>query len=63
MELQTEALISSKLSENLKTEKRSRYAASNIQLLCRNCFKSVASGSDIQLVDNAHYVNVNTGFE
>ncbi|KAG7220669.1 hypothetical protein INR49_017930 [Caranx melampygus] len=63
MELQTEALLCNKLAETLKTVKRGRFAASNIQLLCRNCFKPVASGSDIQLVDNGQYVNVNTDFE
>ncbi|XP_056258488.1 probable ATP-dependent RNA helicase DHX58 [Seriola aureovittata] len=62
-ELQIQAVISSRVAENQKTEKRSRYTASSIQFLCRNCFKSVASGSDIKLVDNAHYVNVNPDFE
>ncbi|KAM7387360.1 hypothetical protein PAMA_009807 [Pampus argenteus] len=61
-ELQTQAAICSKLAETRKMERRSRFAASSIQLLCRNCFKSVASGSDIKLVDNAHYVNVNPDF-
>ncbi|XP_071323695.1 ATP-dependent RNA helicase DHX58 [Trachinotus anak] len=61
-ELQMQAVISSKLAESLKTEKKSRYTASSVQLLCRNCFKPVASGSDIKLVDNAHYVNVNPDF-
>ncbi|XP_071401512.1 ATP-dependent RNA helicase DHX58 [Centroberyx affinis] len=62
-DLQTQAVICSRLAENLKIEKRSRYSAANIQLVCRNCFKPVASGSDIKLIDNAHYVNVNTEFE
>ncbi|XP_074512255.1 ATP-dependent RNA helicase DHX58 [Sebastes fasciatus] len=62
-ELQTQAVICRKLAERRKVEKKSRYAAANIQLLCRNCFKSVASGSDIRLLDNAHFVNVNPDFE
>ncbi|XP_039979860.1 probable ATP-dependent RNA helicase DHX58 [Xiphias gladius] len=61
-DLQTQAIVSQRIAENQKTEKKSRYAASSIQLLCRNCFKHVASGSDIKLVDNAHYVNVNPDF-
>ncbi|GLD49089.1 probable ATP-dependent RNA helicase DHX58 [Lates japonicus] len=62
-ELQTEAVVTSKVAETRKIEKKSRYTASSIQLLCRNCFKPVASGSDIKLVDNAHYVNVNPDFK
>ncbi|XP_040918134.1 probable ATP-dependent RNA helicase DHX58 [Toxotes jaculatrix] len=62
-ELQKHAVISSKFAELCKTEKKSRYTASSIRLLCRNCFKAVASGSDIKLVDNAHYVNVNPDFK
>nr|XP_020463090.1 probable ATP-dependent RNA helicase DHX58 [Monopterus albus]XP_020463091.1 probable ATP-dependent RNA helicase DHX58 [Monopterus albus] len=62
-ELQMEAVNCSKMAESLKAEKRSRYTASSIQLLCRNCFKPVASGRDIKLVDNAHYVNVNPDFK
>lgn len=62
-ELQTQAVICRKLAERHKVEKKSRYTAANIRLLCRNCFKSVASGSDIRLLDNAHFVNVNPDFE
>ncbi|XP_022064730.1 probable ATP-dependent RNA helicase DHX58 [Acanthochromis polyacanthus] len=62
-ELQTEAAVRSKFAERCKTEKRSRYLASSVQLLCRNCFAPVASGSDMKLVDNAHYVNVNPDFK
>ncbi|XP_008283077.1 ATP-dependent RNA helicase DHX58 [Stegastes partitus] len=62
-ELQTEAVLSSKFAERCKTEKRSRYLASNIQLLCRNCFAPVASGEDMKLVDNVHYVNVSPEFK
>uniref|UniRef100_UPI003AAF394D ATP-dependent RNA helicase DHX58 n=1 Tax=Centroberyx gerrardi TaxID=166262 RepID=UPI003AAF394D len=62
-DLQTQAVICSRLAENLKIKKKSRYSAANIQLVCRNCFKPVASGSDIKLIDNAHYVNINPEFE
>lgn len=62
-ELQTEALISRKVAERHQTEKRSRNTAASVQLLCRNCFEPVASGSDIKLVDKAHYVNVNPEFK
>ena len=61
-ELQIQEVIGSKVANMHKMEKRGRFAASRVQLLCRNCFKSVASGSDIKLVENAHYVNVNPDF-
>uniref|UniRef100_A0A673BMA8 RNA helicase n=1 Tax=Sphaeramia orbicularis TaxID=375764 RepID=A0A673BMA8_9TELE len=50
-------------AESHKLQKRSRFPASRIQFLCRNCFKPVASGSDIKLVDNAHFVNINPNFK
>ncbi|XP_028268361.1 ATP-dependent RNA helicase DHX58 [Parambassis ranga] len=61
-ELQKQAILSYKLEETLRTEKKSRYSPSTIQLLCRNCFKPVASGSDIKLLEKAHFVNVNPDF-
>lgn len=63
MYLQNQAILASKVAENCKAEKRSQYRASTIQLVCRNCFKSVASGSDIKLIDNVHYVNVSSAFK
>lgn len=62
-QLQNEEMIRLRLAEKRMTEQKSRYSASNIQLLCRNCFKTVASGSDIQIIDNVHYVNINPQFE
>ncbi|XP_063328317.1 ATP-dependent RNA helicase DHX58-like [Pelmatolapia mariae] len=62
-ELQRKAIISSKIEESCKTEKRKSNTASSIQFLCRNCFTPVASGSDIQLVDNTQYVNVSPDFK
>ncbi|CAK6961258.1 ATP-dependent RNA helicase DHX58-like [Scomber scombrus] len=62
-ELQKEALIGSEVAEMHKKEKRGRFAASRVQLLCRNCFKSVASGSDMKLIENTLYVNVNPDFQ
>ncbi|XP_070779075.1 ATP-dependent RNA helicase DHX58 isoform X2 [Enoplosus armatus] len=61
-ELQTQAVICRKVLEGHKKERRSLNTAASIQLLCRNCFMPVASGSDIKLVDNVHYVNVNPDF-
>ncbi|KAJ3601621.1 hypothetical protein NHX12_032589 [Muraenolepis orangiensis] len=44
-------------------EKKNRKEGDDIQLVCRNCFMPVACGSDIQLIDNSHYVNVNPEFK
>ncbi|KAK5884634.1 hypothetical protein CesoFtcFv8_018435 [Champsocephalus esox] len=61
--LQREAAIQRSLDEKLKMEKRSRYPAASVNLVCRSCFTSVASGSDLRLLDGVHYVNVNPDFE
>ncbi|XP_029015698.1 probable ATP-dependent RNA helicase DHX58 [Betta splendens] len=61
-QLQMQAVLESKLAERLQTEKRSRYTAARVQLQCRNCFKSVALGSAIKLIDNTHYVNISPDF-
>lgn len=52
-----------KLTEAGKREKRGRNTAASVKLLCRNCLKVVACGSDIKLLDDMHYVNVNPDFE
>ncbi|XP_062263239.1 probable ATP-dependent RNA helicase DHX58 [Platichthys flesus] len=62
-EMQTEAVNKSRIKERSEMQKRSLYTASSIQLLCRNCFKPVASGSDIKLIENVHHVNVNPDFK
>lgn len=62
-ELQKKAVEASEAAESIRMEKRSLYAASSVQLMCRNCYKVVASGSDINLIGNGHYVNVNPDFK
>ncbi|XP_030198195.1 ATP-dependent RNA helicase DHX58 [Gadus morhua] len=49
-------------AKNLQ-ERKSVNSATVIKIICRNCFTPVAMGSDIQLLDNSHYVNVNPNFE
>lgn len=62
-EMQTNSIRSRRAAESKEAKRRSQHAAASVQLLCRNCFKQVASGSDIRLVDNTHYVNVNPSFK
>lgn len=62
-ELQKQEVIASKFAESRKAEKRSRYDASRIHLLCRNCFNPVVLGSNIKLLDNTHYVNISPDFK
>ncbi|KAM8844755.1 ATP-dependent RNA helicase DHX58 [Spinachia spinachia] len=62
-ELQKQAVIWRKITEAGKREKSGRHAAASVQLLCRNCLKVVACGSDIKLLDGEHYVNVNPDFK
>ncbi|KAK5855947.1 hypothetical protein PBY51_007576 [Eleginops maclovinus] len=61
--LQKEAATSRKVAEKRKMEKRSRYTAASVNLVCRSCFTSVAPASDLRLLEGVHYVNVNPDFE
>lgn len=63
LELQREEIIRNKIAEQNNNEKRQRFSASKVQLLCRNCFKAVAFGNDIRLLEGAHYVNINPEFK
>ncbi|XP_061557582.1 probable ATP-dependent RNA helicase DHX58 isoform X1 [Phycodurus eques] len=62
-ELQEEAAASSREAAIHRSEKHSRYSADSVQLLCSNCLTPVMRGSDIQLVEKMHYVNVNPQFK
>lgn len=62
-EIQANSIRSRRAAESKKAKRRSQHTAASVQLLCRNCFKQVACGSDIRLVDNTHYVNVNPNFK
>ncbi|KAJ8364565.1 hypothetical protein SKAU_G00133960 [Synaphobranchus kaupii] len=58
-ELQREAMIIRRLAEQKAKEKRSLHQAASVRLLCCLCNSLVARGSDIQLIEGAHYVIVN----
>ncbi|XP_054614340.1 probable ATP-dependent RNA helicase DHX58 isoform X2 [Dunckerocampus dactyliophorus] len=62
-ELQREAVCQGRNAESEKKKKNGRYSASSVQLLCQHCLTPVARGSDFQLVENMHYVNVNPDFK
>lgn len=62
-ELQQEALMARILEANQKEQRRMRYDPAEVTLDCRGCYKSVARGSDIRLVNDSQYVNVNPDFE
>ncbi|XP_034567100.1 probable ATP-dependent RNA helicase DHX58 [Notolabrus celidotus] len=62
-ELQKIAVNARKVVQSQQTAKRGFHAASRVQLLCRRCFKVVASGSDIRLVENMHHIIVNPDFK
>ncbi|XP_029294424.1 ATP-dependent RNA helicase DHX58 [Cottoperca gobio] len=62
-QLQKEAVITRQIAERNKIAMKSRHTDDSVQFSCRSCFKPVASGSDIRLLENQHYVNVNPEFE
>lgn len=56
-------MIKRQLAESQNEERRRNNAAARVSLLCRNCFQAVAFGSDIRIIDNEHYVNINPDFK
>ncbi|XP_055008927.1 probable ATP-dependent RNA helicase DHX58 [Boleophthalmus pectinirostris] len=62
-QLQREELLRQRLAEQKNFAKRNRFSASEVQLICRSCLKTVAQGSDLRLVEGAHYVNINPEFK
>ncbi|KAG7245931.1 hypothetical protein CRUP_019544, partial [Coryphaenoides rupestris] len=61
--IQTELMLCLSLAQRRQREQRGRNTGDDITILCKNCFVPVASGSDIQLIENSLYVNVNPDFE
>ncbi|KAK7939916.1 hypothetical protein WMY93_003242 [Mugilogobius chulae] len=62
-QIQMEELIRRRLAEQKNQAKRNRFSAADVQLVCRSCLKPVAFGSDLRLVEGAHYVNINPEFK
>ncbi|KAL4657774.1 putative ATP-dependent RNA helicase DHX58 [Arapaima gigas] len=61
-QIQRETLMSQRLSELRVQDRHSRYIPARVQLCCRTCDRPVARGSDVQVIDSAHYVIVNPDF-
>ncbi|KAM3598276.1 uncharacterized protein V6R79_016027 [Siganus canaliculatus] len=62
-ELQKYAVLCTEHAKRSKMEKQSENTAASVQLLCRNCQATVASASDLKVVESMHYVNVNPDFK
>ncbi|XP_066554515.1 ATP-dependent RNA helicase DHX58 [Amia ocellicauda] len=62
-ELQKEAVIMRRLAEEKVQGKRRRYEPAAVRLYCRRCQTAVCHGSDLQVIESTHYVNVNPHFE
>ncbi|KAJ8414363.1 hypothetical protein AAFF_G00052330 [Aldrovandia affinis] len=60
-ELQREGLIARRMAEQKAEEDKGLHQAGNVRLLCGLCDAFVSHGSDIQLIEGAHYVIVNPG--
>ncbi|KAM9457128.1 ATP-dependent RNA helicase DHX58 [Clarias gariepinus] len=63
LELQREAVTSRILEARQKDKRRLRYDPAEVAFECRGCFKSVARGDDMRLVNDTQHVNVNPDFE
>ncbi|KAF7697889.1 probable ATP-dependent RNA helicase DHX58 [Silurus meridionalis] len=62
-ELQQEAVMSRVLEATQRKEKRLKYNSAEVEFECRGCFKSVARGDDIRIVNDSQHVNINPEFE
>ncbi|KPP77100.1 putative ATP-dependent RNA helicase DHX58 [Scleropages formosus] len=62
-ELQRDALVTRRLAELRLQDRRRRYPSASVTLSCRTCNIAVACGSDIQVIENTHYVNINPNFK
>uniref|UniRef100_A0A3B3Q7J4 RNA helicase n=1 Tax=Paramormyrops kingsleyae TaxID=1676925 RepID=A0A3B3Q7J4_9TELE len=63
IEIQEETMIMKRMAGLKMRQKQNRYDPASVTLSCRTCYAEVAHGNDIQLVDDAHYVNVNPTFK
>ncbi|TSK28011.1 putative ATP-dependent RNA helicase DHX58 [Bagarius yarrelli] len=61
--LQEEAEAIRSLEAKESTLRRMRYNPAEVTFDCRGCFKSVARGDDMRLVNGTQHVNVNPNFE
>ncbi|KAF5903248.1 putative ATP-dependent RNA helicase DHX58, partial [Clarias magur] len=62
-ELQQEAVTARILEARQKDKRRRRYDPDEVAFECRGCFRSVARGDDMRLVNDTQHVNVSPDFE
>lgn len=61
-DLQRAALVKRAAQAAQQENRRQRFLAEQVQLLCINCMVPVGHGSDLRKVEGAHHVNVNPNF-
>ncbi|MCI4384914.1 hypothetical protein PGIGA_G00044280 [Pangasianodon gigas] len=62
-ELQQEAVTARILEAKKKERRRLRYDAAEVEFDCRGCFRAVARGDDMRIVNSSQHVNINPDFE
>ncbi|MGH0156588.1 UNVERIFIED_CONTAM: hypothetical protein FKN15_031759 [Acipenser sinensis] len=62
-DLQKEAIVTRRLSQGKAEEKRNTHNPSVVILHCRCCNNAVCHGSDLQVIEGTHHVNINPLFE
>ncbi|KAK6473194.1 putative ATP-dependent RNA helicase DHX58 [Huso huso] len=62
-DLQKEAIVTRRLSQGKAEEKRNTHDPSVVILHCRRCNNAVCHGSDLQVIEGTHHVNINPLFE
>lgn len=63
LELQEEAVVARSLEANQRETRRRRFNPDEVTFECCRCFKSVAHGNDMRLVNDTQHVNINPDFE
>ncbi|GCC37131.1 hypothetical protein chiPu_0015632 [Chiloscyllium punctatum] len=62
-ELQLESIFSRKVKEQKHHAVRMENDPKDVRFFCRNCNEAVCHGSDIQVIEGMHHVNVNPNFK
>lgn len=51
------------LEASKREKQRLRFDAAEVEFNCRGCFRAVARGDDMRLVNDSQHVNVNPDFK
>ncbi|XP_048416470.1 probable ATP-dependent RNA helicase DHX58 isoform X2 [Stegostoma tigrinum] len=62
-DLQQESIVTRRVKEQKYNSVRMENDPKDVRFFCRNCNEAVCHGSDIQIIEGMHHVNVNPNFK